>query len=232
MGSSLGGLISLYALIGQPNVFGLSVVDEPGSALARLRADAADRGGPPAEEPHPHRHGRPRVEGAVEDLRRLRDVLIGCGWQEGRDLQYVEERNAWHRESDWARRLPDALRFVWRIFASASCSVCPQVDAVDQLGRAEPLGHRRELGSMSALPAHVFERFGTSGTSNTSVASSRNRYASSRWSRSDGSQRGPAANGHVPVRHPFGNVLEVSVARQHGAGRVLAPAGDARVAVR
>jgi hypothetical protein len=52
--------------------------------------------------------------GAVEDLRQLRDVLISCGWQEGRDLSYVEERNAWHRESAWARRLPDALRFVLR----------------------------------------------------------------------------------------------------------------------
>ncbi len=114
VGSSLGGLISLYALIGQPKVFGMAVSMSPAVrwhdfTLLRL----IEEGRMPKSRIHIDM-GTHEWSGAVEDLRQLRDVLIGCGWQEGRDLQYVEERNAWHRESAWARRLPDALRFVMR----------------------------------------------------------------------------------------------------------------------
>ena len=34
------------------------------------------------------------------------------GFAEGDDLHYVEDREGIHRESSWAKRLPDALRFL------------------------------------------------------------------------------------------------------------------------
>jgi hypothetical protein len=48
----------------------------------------------------------------LAEARRLRDLLLEQGYVEGRDLQYVEEPYGIHRESAWARRLPDALRFL------------------------------------------------------------------------------------------------------------------------
>jgi predicted alpha/beta superfamily hydrolase len=112
MGSSLGGLISLHALARYPDVFGMigalssSVFwndYEILKLLAKLEAPSArvyvDMGG---------REWR----GGFDDSRRIRDTLIDSGWVEGRDLMYVEERHAIHRENAWAKRLPDALRFL------------------------------------------------------------------------------------------------------------------------
>lgn len=112
VGSSLGGLISLYALIAKPDVFGMSIAMSPAAswhdrALIRLIED----GRLPKSRIHIDM-GTHEWPGAVEELRYLRDALIDAGWREGDDLSYVEERNAWHRESAWARRLPDALRFI------------------------------------------------------------------------------------------------------------------------
>jgi hypothetical protein len=50
--------------------------------------------------------------GMLPGARRLRELLLEQGWVEGRDLHYVEELYGIHRESAWARRLPDALRFL------------------------------------------------------------------------------------------------------------------------
>jgi predicted alpha/beta superfamily hydrolase len=56
--------------------------------------------------------------GMVSDARRLRKTLVACGWQEGLDLQYVEDPQAGHNEPAWAERLPDALRFLLSPFRS------------------------------------------------------------------------------------------------------------------
>jgi hypothetical protein len=39
-------------------------------------------------------------------------VLLDIGFAEGDDLRYVEDREGIHRETSWAKRLPDALRFL------------------------------------------------------------------------------------------------------------------------
>jgi predicted alpha/beta superfamily hydrolase len=114
VGSSMGGLISLYALAARPETFGLAGVFSPSVmwsnfrildvlrersdqfADARLYVDAGSK------------EGRGMVAGA----RRLRRTLLDIGFAEGDDLMYVEDRAGIHRESAWARRLPDALRFL------------------------------------------------------------------------------------------------------------------------
>ena len=45
--------------------------------------------------------------------RRLRDEIAAAGLREGVNLLLVEDPEAIHRESEWARRLPDALRFLF-----------------------------------------------------------------------------------------------------------------------
>ncbi|MDP8904598.1 MAG: alpha/beta hydrolase-fold protein [Chloroflexota bacterium] len=112
VGSSMGGLISLYALLAQPHVFSLAGVMSPSIGWSDYRIlRLIDERGLPAVRIHLDMGGR-EWRGMTADARRLRAVLIAKGLVEGRDLHYVEERYAPHRESAWARRLPDALHFL------------------------------------------------------------------------------------------------------------------------
>jgi hypothetical protein len=47
------------------------------------------------------------------DARRVRDALVMSGLVESVDLRFVMDPDAIHHESAWARRLPDALRFLF-----------------------------------------------------------------------------------------------------------------------
>jgi hypothetical protein len=49
----------------------------------------------------------------MRDARRLRVQLVAAGLVEGADLRFVEDPDAIHHESAWARRLPGALRFLF-----------------------------------------------------------------------------------------------------------------------
>jgi predicted alpha/beta superfamily hydrolase len=112
VGSSMGGLISIYGLVARGETFGLAGVLSPSlrwNDYAMLRL-IEERGLPPARV-HLDMGGR-EWRGMTADARRLRDLLIRGGLLLGRDLHYVEERYAPHRESAWARRLPAALRFL------------------------------------------------------------------------------------------------------------------------
>jgi predicted alpha/beta superfamily hydrolase len=112
IGSSMGGLISLYGLFAQRAVFGVAGVMSPSVrwndfAIVRLIEEAPL----PKVRIHLDMGGR-EWRGMTEDARRVRDALIARGIREGSDLNYVEERYAAHNEGAWARRLPGALRFL------------------------------------------------------------------------------------------------------------------------
>lgn len=108
LGSSMGGLISLYAYFRHPAVFGLAGALSP----------AFWYGGAPLydfvrEAPHPP--GRLYLDhgsGERTNARRMVKLLRQLGYQEGHDLMYVEEEGGEHNEAAWARRLPAALRFL------------------------------------------------------------------------------------------------------------------------
>lgn len=112
IGSSMGGLISLYALLAHPDIFGLAGVMSPSLVWNdyRMLRLIEERGLPPSRV-HLDMGGR-EWRTMLADARRLRDLLVSHGFVEGRDLHYVEERYAPHHESAWARRLPAALRFL------------------------------------------------------------------------------------------------------------------------
>jgi hypothetical protein len=59
---------------------------------------------------------------------RMRDLLDRKGYRLGQELQYQEEEEATHSEAAWARRLPDALRFLLARYRRPA----------DQLVAAEP----------------------------------------------------------------------------------------------
>jgi predicted alpha/beta superfamily hydrolase len=126
MGSSLGGLISLWAAIEHPKTFGLigsmSTAYPGGQAaiLRRLRRlrDVPDRvyldvgGHEGSFAPDPRTAARWSA-GFLADARRTRGILIDLGLRAPDGLRYVEDPTAIHQESAWAARLPNALRFLY-----------------------------------------------------------------------------------------------------------------------
>ncbi len=126
MGSSLGGLISLYAFFARPAVFGLvgavspslrwgnqgifPFVEAARCVPGRVYLDVGTAEGVKAAADTPARPSAPA--GYVQQVRRMNALLVQKGYRPGEDLLYVEEEGGIHHESAWARRLPNALRFL------------------------------------------------------------------------------------------------------------------------
>jgi predicted alpha/beta superfamily hydrolase len=125
-GSSLGGLISLYAYFRRPEVFGLAGVFSPALRWGKRgifpfvnRADFSpgkiymDVGTAEGVGLAETRRGqRPLALQYLLLVRRMDEMLRRKGYRPGVSLRYVEDEGGIHHESAWARRLPDALRFL------------------------------------------------------------------------------------------------------------------------
>ncbi len=112
VGSSMGGLISLYAFFRNPETFGFAGVLSPSLWLTeramfafiqkapfnpgKLYLDVGDREG----------------DHHVAKALRLFELLEKKGYVEGDDLMWVKEEIGGHHESAWARRFRDALPFL------------------------------------------------------------------------------------------------------------------------
>jgi predicted alpha/beta superfamily hydrolase len=114
VGSSMGGLISLYAFFRRPDVFGNAGVMSPSLWFA-------ERSIFPFVEAAPHTPGKVyldvgTLEGkdTVADVRHLRELLLGKGYRRHRDLVYVEAKGAGHSEAAWSQRLHFAVDFLLR----------------------------------------------------------------------------------------------------------------------
>jgi predicted alpha/beta superfamily hydrolase len=107
LGSSMGGLISLYGFFRRPEVFGLAGSLSPALWYARgaIYGFVAQA---------PFVPGRIYLDhGSRENsAARMERLLIEKGYEGDKDLLYVVEEGGQHNESAWARRLPDALRFL------------------------------------------------------------------------------------------------------------------------
>lgn len=113
-GSSMGGLISLYAFFRRPDVFGNAGIMSPSLWFA-------ERSIFPFVEAAPYTPGKVyldvgTLEGkeTVADVRHLRELLLGKGYRRHRDLVYVEAKGAGHSESAWSQRLHFAVDFLLR----------------------------------------------------------------------------------------------------------------------
>lgn len=112
MGSSLGGLISLYAFFRHPEVFGFAGVMSPSLWWA-------NRAVFPFVGQSPRWVGRVYLDiGTAEGRAHVRDArLMGrhlrkTAERPRRDLLYVEEKGAGHHEDAWAERFERAVRFL------------------------------------------------------------------------------------------------------------------------
>jgi predicted alpha/beta superfamily hydrolase len=117
-GSSLGALIALYTALAWPGVIGRLLLESPSlwaSNRQLIRECRARRDWPDriflatgTEEA-----GRvDRNQSVVDDVRELAAILGRAGLNEKR-LRVRIEDGASHHESAWARRLPEALAFLF-----------------------------------------------------------------------------------------------------------------------
>ncbi|MBA3946144.1 MAG: alpha/beta hydrolase [Herpetosiphonaceae bacterium] len=127
IGSSMGGLISLYGFFRYATTFGLTGVMSPSLWFAqgaitsyitkarfqpgRLYLDMGGREGPPSTL---SRLAPGELSRSLLSARRLYQLLQKKGYRVGHDLLYVEAPEGVHNEAAWAQRLPDALRFLLR----------------------------------------------------------------------------------------------------------------------
>jgi len=124
IGSSMGGLITLYGFFRHSETFGFAGVMSPslwfaqGAIFETIEAAAFHPGkiyldagtrelGSQSHYLTPHAGSR-RYYSSVRHLKR---ILVRKGYRPVRDLLHVEEKWANHSEVSWGRRLPLALRF-------------------------------------------------------------------------------------------------------------------------
>ncbi|MBK9941447.1 MAG: alpha/beta hydrolase [Kouleothrix sp.] len=126
IGSSMGGLISLYTFFSRPDLFGMAGVMSPSLWFAQEAIVPFVRQAPfkpgliyldvgTHEGADTQRASRPPnryTSRYLIGVRRMRALLESKGFHAGKHLLYVEEEQATHSEAAWARRLPDALRFM------------------------------------------------------------------------------------------------------------------------
>lgn len=123
LGSSMGGLISLYGFFRHPQIFGMAGAMSPAFWFGQRAIF-------PYVENAPYVPGKVYLDAGTLEARgrqlisrkyawsvtgaaqEMRDLLVGKGYRDGKDVLYVEEEGAPHHESAWARRLPDALRWL------------------------------------------------------------------------------------------------------------------------
>lgn len=117
LGSSMGGLISLYAFFARADVFGLvgalspalwfnrrtifPYIEQSAYVDGRIYIDAGAREGSPKSR-----------RSMADDASRMAELLRHKGYRNDHTLRHHEDAEGEHREEDWARRLPDALRFL------------------------------------------------------------------------------------------------------------------------
>jgi glycogen operon protein len=111
-GSSMGGLISLYAYFQYPETFGFVGAMSPSLWFARRAIFPYVEGAEPRDGRIYLDIGTAEGEDTVEDTRRMAELLQerGCGPEDC--LRYVEAQGAGHSESAWSARLRDALVFL------------------------------------------------------------------------------------------------------------------------
>ncbi len=111
-GSSLGGLISLYAFFRAPARYGFVGALSPALWFADGEIFRF-------VEPAPYVRGRIYLdvgtregEGTLANARAMRDLLVAKGYRRGKDLMWVEDQGGMHNEAAWGRRLRPALPFL------------------------------------------------------------------------------------------------------------------------
>jgi predicted alpha/beta superfamily hydrolase len=124
-GSSLGGLMSLYAAYEHDDVFGQVAALSPSlwwdGEHMRMHAQAAGKPGARIymdmgtleEDSTVDEDPQNGIDDNIDDLRAMRDTMTAQGFVLDTDLEVVEAEGHHHRENYWAMRFPAALAFLF-----------------------------------------------------------------------------------------------------------------------
>ena len=121
-GSSLGGLISLYAIYHHPDVFSQALVVSPAlwwADFATMKYAEENKPEQPiriwvdmgSEEGRRRGQDADEVTEAVEHARKLVAMLEEQGLKRVENLTYLEVEGGKHHEADWSRRFDQMLSF-------------------------------------------------------------------------------------------------------------------------
>jgi len=113
-GSSLGGLVSLYLGLRQPQIFGKIAALSPSvwwneRTILRFAATAPVKPLPRIWLDVGTREGA-RI---VDDVERFRDILVRKGWRLDQDLHYQRIEGGEHNEAAWGKRVGPFLEFLF-----------------------------------------------------------------------------------------------------------------------
>jgi predicted alpha/beta superfamily hydrolase len=117
-GSSYGGVATLYALMARPQTFGYGLIESPSIwvGMGQLIRDTAPLVGLPRKvfvgfgsEEVSHGAAEKQVQGFFATVAAN---FKAAGYDES-TFRYVYEQGAKHTESAWAKRLPDALKYLF-----------------------------------------------------------------------------------------------------------------------
>jgi predicted alpha/beta superfamily hydrolase len=112
VGSSMGGLISLYAWLRRPDVFGLAAAMSPALWFGRDRVfEFIQRAALPPGRLYVD-VGTGEGESTLRDTRALWSVIQENAAPERTHVNYLEDAGAGHDEAAWGRRLGGALEFL------------------------------------------------------------------------------------------------------------------------
>lgn len=129
MGSSMGGLMSCYAFLGRPDIFGRAAcISSHWPAIdprALERGDPelirlwdrwfAEKLGPPDGRRLWLDHGTATLDAFYAPYQQAIDARIATsGWQKGKDWESRVYEGAEHEENAWAARLPEIMGWVLR----------------------------------------------------------------------------------------------------------------------
>jgi len=123
-GSSLGGLMSLYAAYAHPDVFGVIGALSPSIwwNSEELLDYAAGQSKPDSkvymdmgtiESGSMVDEDGNGIDDNIDELRAMRDLMVGQGFVLDDDLMVVEDEGGMHNEWYWAQRFPGTLQFLF-----------------------------------------------------------------------------------------------------------------------
>jgi predicted alpha/beta superfamily hydrolase len=108
-GSSMGGLLSLYAVFARGDVFGLAAVMSPSLWFGQGAIFDWVRTRPFTDARIYLDVGAREGDKTLANAQRMRDLLINKGYVPGERLRWVEDAIGVHHESAWGRRFRKAL---------------------------------------------------------------------------------------------------------------------------
>jgi predicted alpha/beta superfamily hydrolase len=112
MGSSMGGLISLYGFLRHPHIFGFAGVMSPSLWFANRAIFEYVAAAPFVPGKLYLDMGTMEGPAMLADARRMCRLLMHKGYRADQYIQYVEDQGAGHTETAWAQRFGPALQWL------------------------------------------------------------------------------------------------------------------------